>query len=117
MATLEGELTPKPPRDLDIRLHLAVLSLSNTINKIAKFGVIQSLKAVHGWVQKAQIATNESSVPDQVALDEIAVKIDGKISRPYRAADPEMIETLITWLDPTRTTALTEQFLHECQSE
>lgn len=38
---------------LDIRLHLAELSLSEIILKTEKFGVKRSRKAVHNWVQKA----------------------------------------------------------------
>jgi putative transposase len=113
---VERERTPKPFMELGIRLHLAVLSLSDTVSELAKFGVDRSRKAIHDWVQKAKIATDETASPDQVALDETVVKIDGEIFRLYSAVDPQTNQTLLTRLYPTRTTALTERFLQELQS-
>jgi len=55
---------------LGIRLHLAGLSLSNTIRELEKFGVKRSRKAVHDWVQKADLQPADDANPDHIALDE-----------------------------------------------
>lgn len=58
---------------LDICLHLAGLSLSNTILELEKFGIEQSRKAVHNWVQKADLQSASNGSPDHVALDETVI--------------------------------------------
>lgn len=114
---VERERTPKPLMELGIRLHLAGLSLSDTVSELETFGVERSRKAVHDWVQKAEIDTDETTSPDQIALDETVVKIDGERFRLYSAVDPATNKTLLTRLYPTRTTVLTERFLRELRSE
>ena len=52
---VERERTPSELMQLGIRLYLASLSLSNTIRELEKFGVKRSRKAVHDWVQKADL--------------------------------------------------------------
>ena len=44
---VERERTPREVMGLGIRLHLAGLSLSNTVGELDKFGVECSRKAVH----------------------------------------------------------------------
>ena len=114
---VQRERTPKPLMELGIRLHLAGLSLSDTVSELEKFGVERSRKAVHDWVHKADIGTDETTSPDQVALDETVVKIDGEIFRLYSAVDPATNETLLTRLYSTRTTVLTQRFLSELRAE
>ncbi len=52
---VERERTPHPLMELGIRLHLAGLSLSNTVSELEKFGVQRSQKAIHDWTQKADL--------------------------------------------------------------
>jgi putative transposase len=52
---VERERTPRRLMTLGIRLHLAGLSLSNTVSELEKFGVERSRKAVQDWVQKADL--------------------------------------------------------------
>ncbi|GAA0278310.1 hypothetical protein GCM10009000_111900 [Halobacterium noricense] len=52
---VERERTPSELMSLGIRLHLAGLSLSNTVKELEKFGVQRSRKAIHDWVQKADL--------------------------------------------------------------
>ena len=52
---VERERTPSELMKLGIRLHLAGLSLSNTIRELEKFGVERSRKAVHDWIAKKPI--------------------------------------------------------------
>ena len=67
---VQRERTPKPLMELGIRLHVAGLSLSNTISELEKFGVQRTRKAVHDWVHKADLQPNaDRSTPNHVALD------------------------------------------------
>ena len=63
---------------LGIRLHLAGLSLLNTIRELEKFGVERSRKAVHDWVQKADLQLADNTSPDHVAFDEMMIQINGQ---------------------------------------
>lgn len=53
--SVERERTPRRLMALCIRLHLAGISLLNTVRELEKFGVKQSRKAMHDWVQKADL--------------------------------------------------------------
>jgi putative transposase len=75
---VERERTPSELMKLGIRLHLAGLSLSNTIRELEKFGVKRSRKAVHDWVQKADLQPADDASPDHVALDETVIRINGQ---------------------------------------
>ena len=70
---VEQERTPSELMKLGIRLHLAGLSLSNTIRELEKFGVKRSRKAIHDWVQKADLQPADDANPDHVALDETVI--------------------------------------------
>ena len=52
---VEREQTPPRLMKLGIWLHLAGLSLLDTISELEKFAVQRSQKAVHDWVQKADL--------------------------------------------------------------
>jgi putative transposase len=69
---------------LDIRLYLVGLSLSNTIRRLEKFGVERSRKAIHNWVQKADLQPADDANPDQIALDETVMRINGQQFWPVR---------------------------------
>ncbi len=62
---------------LGIRLHLAGLSLSNTISELEKSSVQRSRKAVHDWVQKADLRPASDASPDHIALDETVIRVNG----------------------------------------
>lgn len=70
---VERERTPRRLMKFGIRLHLAVLSLSNTISEFEKSGVDRSRKAVHDWVQKADLQPKSGESPNHVALDETVI--------------------------------------------
>ena len=74
---VERERTPSELMKVGIRLHLAGLSLSNTIRELEKFGVKRSRKAVHDWVQEADLQPADDASPDQVAFDETVIRING----------------------------------------
>jgi len=114
---VERERTPSELMELGIRLHLSGLSLSNTIQEIEKFGVKRSRKAVHDWVQKADLQPASNANPDHIALDETVIRINGQQFWLYAAVDPETNRFLHIRLFTTTTTALTQQFLRELREK
>ena len=94
--------------ELGIRLHLAVLSLPDTISELKKFGVERSRKAVHDWVQKAGLQPATDARPDHVAFDETVIRINGQQFWLYAAVTPETNEFLHVRLFMTTGTALTQ---------
>ena len=49
---VEREVTPRLLMELSIQLHLAGLSLSNTVSILELFGVQRARSTVHDWVHK-----------------------------------------------------------------
>jgi len=114
---VERERTPKQIVELGIRLHLAGLSLSNTVSELEEFGVERSRKAVHDWVQKADLQPVDGKSPDHVAIDETVIQIDTEQFWLYAAVDPDSNHILHIRLYAGRTTALTEMFLRELKQK
>jgi putative transposase len=114
---VERERTPSELMKLGIRLHLAGLSLSNTISELEKFGVQRSRKAVHDWVQKADLQPASNASPDHIALDETVIRVNGQQYWLYAAVDPETNKFLHIRLFTTTTTALTQKFLRELRTK
>ena len=102
---------------LGIRIHLAGLSLSNTIQELEKFGVKRSRKAIHDWVQKADLQPADDANPDYVALDKTVIRINGQQFWLYTAVDPDMNKFLHVRLFATTTATLVQQFLWEPQQK
>ncbi|WP_238705368.1 IS6 family transposase [Natrinema pallidum] len=113
LSAVERERTPRQLLELGIRLYPAVLSFSNAILELEKFGVERSRKAVYGWVQKADLQPATDVTPNHVALDETVIQIDDHRYWLYTAVDPETNEIPHIRLLSTTTTALTERFLQE----
>lgn len=101
---VERERTPIELMKLGIRLHLSGLSLSNTIRKLEMFGVKRSRKAVHDWVQKADLQPTDDVRPDHVALDETVIRVNGQQFWLYAAVDPDTNKFLHLRLFTTTTT-------------
>ncbi len=114
---LERERTPPRLMRLDIRLHLAGLSLSNTVSELEKSGVQRSRKAVHDWVQKADLQPTDGENPNQVAVDETVIRINDEQYWLYAAVDPATNHLLHVRLFSTYTTALTQIFLRELREK
>jgi len=114
---VERERTPSELMRLGIRLHLAGLSLSNTVSELEKFGVQRSRKAVHDWVHKADLQPSSDASPDHVAVDETVIRVDGQRYWLYAAVDPDTNRFLHVRLFSTTTTALTEIFLRELREK
>jgi transposase-like protein len=114
---VEREATPKLLMKLSIQLHLAGLSLSNTVSFLEVFGVSRVRSTVHNWVHKADLQPETGRSPDHVAVDETVIRIDGEQYWLYAAVDPESNELLHTKLEPTRTNALAEMFFGELREK
>ena len=114
---VERERTPEPAMALGIQSHVAGLSLSNTVELLDSLGVQRSRKAIHDWVQKADLQPESGKSPNQIALDETVIRINDQQFWLYAAADPETNELLHVRLFATTTTALTEMFLRELRQK
>jgi transposase-like protein len=114
---VEREATPEPAMKLGIRLHLAGLSLSNTISILDTLGVDRCRSTVHNWVQKADLQPTDGADPDHVAVDETVIQLNDERYWLYAAVDPATNRLLHVRLFPTRTLALTEMFLAELREK
>jgi len=114
---VERQRTPERAMKLGIQLQLAGLSLSNTVSILEELGVERSRKAIHDWVQKADLLPTEGRNPNHVAVDEPVIRINDQQFWLCAAADPETNELLHLRLFATTTTALTEIFLRELRQK
>ncbi|RLM53511.1 IS6 family transposase [Halobellus sp. Atlit-31R] len=114
---VERQRTPESAMKFGIRLQLAGLSLSNTVSILEELGVERSRKAVHDWVQKADLQPEEGRSPNHVALDEAVIRINDEQFWLYAAADPDTNDLLHLRLFATTTTALPEIFLGELRQK
>ncbi|MGQ4556592.1 IS6 family transposase [Halobellus sp. GM3] len=114
---VERQRTPERAMKLGIQLQLAGLSLSNTVSILEELGVDRSRKAIHDWVQKADLQPAEGQSPNHVALDETVIRITDQQFWLYAAADPDTNDLLHLRLFSTTTTALTEIFLRELRQK
>ena len=108
---VEREATPELLMKFGIQLHLAGLSLSNTVSILELFGVERARSTVHNWVHKADLQPEDGQSPDHVAVDETVIRLNGQQYWLYAAVDPETNELLHTQLEPTTTTVLAQTFL------
>ena len=102
---------------LGFQSHVAGLSLSNTVDLFEALGADRSRKAIHDWVQKADLQPESGKSSNQVALDETVIRVNGQQFWLYAAADPETNNLLHVQVFSTTTSALTEIFLCELRQE
>ena len=114
---VERERTPESAMKLGIQTHVAGLSLANTVSLLESLGVERSRKAVHDWVQKADLQPTEGRSPNHVAVDETVIRINDQQYWLYAAGDPTTNHLLHVRLFATTTTALTEMFLRELRQK
>ena len=98
-----------------IQLHLAGLSLSNTVSFLENFGVARCRSTVHSWAKKADFEPRDTREPTKIAMDETVVKIDGESHCLIGTVDPESNVILHVVVNPARTTVATILFLHELE--
>ena len=107
------EATPEFLMKLSIQLHLAGLSLSNTVSILEIFGVKRARSTVHNWVHKAGLQPDTGRCPDHVEVDETVIQLDDERYWLYAAVDPDTNELLHTTLEPTTTKVFAHSFLTE----
>lgn len=73
MGFVQRERTPEWAMKLGIQSHLAGLSLSNIVSLLKNLGVERIRKAVHDWVQKADLQLIDGRSPNHVVLDETVI--------------------------------------------
>ncbi len=110
---VEREATPRLLMKLGIQLHLAGLSLSNTVFILEIFGVNRARSTVHNWVHKADLQPDSGHSPDHVAVDETVIQLNDERYWLYAAVDPDTNELLHTTLEPTRTNVIAHAFFTE----
>ena len=110
---LEREATPEPAMKLGIRLHLAELSLADTVLILESLGVDRYRITVHRWVQKADLQPTDGANPNHVAVDETVIQLNSERYWLYAAVDPNTNRLLHVWLSPTRTSTVSSMFLSE----
>ncbi len=114
---VEREATPQLLMKLSIQLHLAGLSLSNTVSILEMFGVKRARSTVHNWVHKADLQPDSGRNPDHVAVDETVIRLNDEQYWLYAAVDPDTNELLHTKLEPTRNNVLAHSFFRELREK
>ena len=114
---VEREATPKLLMKLSIQLHLAGLSLSNTVLFLEVFDVDRVRSTVHNWVHKAELQPESGRSPNHVAVDETVIQLDDEQYWLYAAVDPDSKDLLHTKLEPTRTNVIADQFFAELREK
>ena len=117
LAFIEREATPRLLMKLSIQLHLAGLSLSNTVSILELFGVSRARSTVHNWVHKADLQPEAGQNPDHVAVDETVIQLNDEQYWLYAAVDPDSNELLHTKLEPTRTNVIAHGFFAELREK
>lgn len=84
---VEREATPEFLMKLSIQLHLAGLSLSNTVSILDIFGVKRARSTVHNWIHKADLKSESGRCLDHVTVDETVIQLNEDWL--YAAVDPE----------------------------
>ena len=114
---VERQRTPEFAIQVGIQLHLAGLSLSNTKQYLERLGVERSRTAIHDCVQKADLQPDSDVDPNQIAVDETVIRVNGQRHWLYAAVDPDTNQFLHVQLFQTRTTQLTVLFLRELREK
>jgi transposase-like protein len=114
---VEREATPRFLMKLSIQLHLAGLSLSNTVSILEIFGVERARSTVHNWVHKAGLQPKDGQTPDHVAVDETVIRLNDEQYWLYAAVDPETNELLHTKLEPTTNKVIAHAFFAELREK
>ena len=77
---VERQRTPEFAIQVGIQLHLAGLSLSNTKQYLERLGVERSRTAIHDWVRKADLQPDSDVSPNQIAVDETVIRVNGQVT-------------------------------------
>ncbi len=80
---------------------------------LKSFGVERARSTIHYWVKQSDLEPAGGCQPDQVALDETVMKVNGERYWLFGAVDPETGRILHIRLFPHRTIVTTKIFLDE----
>ncbi len=114
---VERKATPRLLTKLGIQLHLAELSLLNTILILEVSGVERARSTVHNWVHNAELQPGSGRSPDHVAVDETDIWLDSDKYWLYAAVDPEMNDLLHKDLKHVTTGGLAWLFLRKLRGK
>jgi transposase-like protein len=114
---VEREATPSDVMELGIQLHVAGLSLSDTVLILERFSVERHRTTVHKWTKKTDLQPADGSSPDHVALDETVIQLNDEQWWLYAAVDHETNRYLHVRPFPTRSTPVTKTFLQELREK
>lgn len=114
---MEREVTPSEAMELGIQLHVAGLSLSDTVSILERFGVDRHRTTVQKWAKKADLQPATGYRPNHVALDETVIQLNDEQWWLYAAVDPTTNRILHVRLFPTRSTPVTKTFLQELREK
>ena len=114
---VEREATPKLLMKLGIQLHLAGLSLSNTVSILELFGVNRARSTVHNWVHNAELQPESGRNPDHVVVDETVIQLNNEQYWLYAAADLETNELPYTRLELTTNSVIAHTFFVELREK
>jgi putative transposase len=110
---VKKEETPQPLMKLSIELHVAGLSLRDTVSVLEGFGVERARSTVHNWVQKADLQPAAGRSPEQVAVDETVINLNNDRYWLFAAVEPETNVFLHVRLFPARNEWTTLQFFRQ----
>ncbi len=102
---------------LGIQLHLAGVSLSNTISILEICDVDRARSTVHNWVHKPDLQPESGRSPDHVAVDETVIRLNNEQYWLSAAVDPETTELLHTKLEPTANKLIAHAFCAELREK
>lgn len=109
----QRERTPTPVRAFGVRLTAAGLSIRETTAVLGLLGVDRSHGAVWQWIHRLadSLADPPTAKPSRVAVDELAVRINGELHWLYAAIDTETKLLLGAELFERRGTDAATEFL------
>ena len=114
---VDREATPKLLMKFGIQLHLAGISLSNTVSILEIFGVSRARFTVYNWVHKAELQPKAGRSPDHVTVDETVIRLDDEQYWLYAAVDSETNELLHIALEPTTNNGIAYAFFAELREK
>ncbi|SEG62575.1 hypothetical protein SAMN04488133_2907 [Halobellus limi] len=114
---VEREATPESAMKVGIQLHLAGLSLLDTVSVLDGLGVERCQSTAHNWLQKADLQPSEGCNPNYVVGDETVLHINDQRYWLFATVDPDTNRLLHVRLFPTSTQALAEISLTELREK
>ena len=100
LSFVERQRTPEWAIQVGIRCHLASISLRDASQFLDKLGVKRSHVAIHDWVHGADLQPLSTVTPNQLAVDEKVIRLNGEDHWLYGAVDPHTNEILHISLFP-----------------